>query len=170
VQFDLSCPPERTKTLEDVIDQGDDEEWWSKDEVVRHYSMMNDRHRKRIDELLRSGQSWVGTIFRRIRDKQQRAEVRFDGLAGCLRTPSGGSANQIVVLTDEGDLRMRWMSPREYARLQGADDFPLNGTRQNLLWGFADAVCVPAIAWIDKHLLTPLYKSASRAGRSGPFL
>jgi DNA (cytosine-5)-methyltransferase 1 len=168
VQFDLPRPPERTKTLEDVIDQGDDEDWWSKDEVVRHYGMMSDRHQQRIDELLRSGQRWVGTIFRRIRDKQQRAEVRFDGLAGCLRTPSGGSANQIVVTTDQGDLRMRWMSPREYARLQGADDFPLKGSRQNLLWGFADAVCVPAVAWIDQHLLTPLYELALHGGCNGP--
>jgi DNA (cytosine-5)-methyltransferase 1 len=168
VQFDLPRPPERTKTLADVIDQGDDQEWWSKDQVVRHYRMMNDRHKQRIDELLRSGQRWVGTIFRRIRDKQQRAEVRFDGLAGCLRTPAGGSTNQVVVTTEQGNFRMRSMSAREYARLQGADNLPLTGSRQNLLWGFIDAVCVPAIAWIDKHLLTPLHESASRAGRNGP--
>ncbi len=168
VQFDLPRPPERTTTLDQVIDLGEDEEWWGNDEVDRHYRMMHDRHRKQIDDLLVSRQRWVGTIFRRIRKKQQRAEVRFDGLAGCLRTPSGGSANQIVVATDRGKLRMRWMSPREYARLQGADDFPLVGKRLELLWGFADAVCVPAIAWIDRHLLTPLYhRSVAARGGSG---
>ncbi len=171
VQFDLPCPPERTRTLDEVIDLGEGEDWWGDDEVARHYGMMHDRHRERIDELLRSGQRWVGTIFRRIRQERQRAEVRFDGLAGCLRTPSGGSAKQIVVATDRGRLLMRWMSPREYARLQGADEFPLEGKRLDLLWGFADAVCVPVIAWIDRHLLTPLYQAAvgpgTRKGHAG---
>ena len=167
VRFDLPRPPERAKTLDDVIDLGDDEEWWADDEVERHYRMMHDRHREQIDERLRSGRRWVGTIFRRIRQNQQRAEVRFDGLAGCLRTPSGGSAKQIVVTTDRGKLRMRWMSPREYGRLQGADDFPLTGKRLDLLWGFADAVCVPAVAWIDRHLLTPLYQTAAAAAHTG---
>jgi DNA (cytosine-5)-methyltransferase 1 len=32
--------------------------------------------------------------------------------------------------------------------------------RNQLLFGFADAVCVPAIKWIDEHVLTPLYESA----------
>jgi DNA (cytosine-5)-methyltransferase 1 len=88
-----------------------------------------------------------------------RAEVRFDGLAGCLRTPKGGSARQIVIVAQNGKLRMRWMNPREFARLQGVPDFPLVGTPIQQLWGFADAVCVPAIAWIDQHVLTPLYDS-----------
>ena len=94
-----------------------------------------------------------------------RAEVRFDGLAGCLRTPSGGSAKQIVIAIDRGELRMRWMTPREYARLQGSPDFPLVGTTIQQLWGFADAVCVPAIRWIDRHILSPLYDNAPRAAR-----
>ena len=83
-------------------------------------------------------------------------EVRFDGLAGCLRTPKGGSARQIVVATIDGQLRMRWMTPREYARLQGVPEFPLVGTSTQQLWAFGDAVCVPAIRWIDRNVLTPL--------------
>jgi DNA (cytosine-5)-methyltransferase 1 len=59
------------------------------------------------------------------------------------------------------------MPPREYARLQGADDFPLVGTRNQLLFGLADAVCVPAIRWIDDHLLTPLYESAQAERGNG---
>ena len=92
--------------------------------------------------------------------------MRFDGLAGCLRTPRGGSAKQIVVAVDAGRLRMRWMSPREYARLQGAPDFPLTGGRNQQLFGFGDAVCVPAIRWVDRHILTPLYESAGAARRN----
>jgi transcriptional regulator with XRE-family HTH domain len=35
---------------------------------------------------------------------------------------------------------------------------PAKSSPTDLKWGYADAVCVPAIAWIDRHLLTPLYK------------
>jgi DNA (cytosine-5)-methyltransferase 1 len=129
--------------------------------------MMSALHMRQVDEIVASGRRWVGTVFRRIRQKTMRAEVRFDGLAGCLRTPKGGSAKQIVIAIDRGKLRMRWMSPREYARLQGTPDYPLVGGTIQQLWGFADAVCVPAIRWIDRHILTPLYESASRAGRNG---
>ena len=59
------------------------------------------------------------------------------------------------------------MDPREYARLQGVPDSPLVGTRIQQLWGFADAVCVPAIRWIDQHILSPLYELATRTGRNG---
>jgi DNA (cytosine-5)-methyltransferase 1 len=157
VQLPLPEPPARTLSLSNVIDRDDEQEWWPAEEVLRHREMMPERHRRKVAELLSAGACWVGTAFRRIREQQQRAEVRFDGLAGCLRTPTGGSASQIVVMTAGGRLQMRWMSPREYARLQGADGFPLEGSKTGLLRAFADGVCVPAIAWIDRYILTPLY-------------
>ena len=162
----LSLPdlPERQGVLADMIDVDEAQEWWGEDEIRRHYEMMSNLHRRQVDEILASKKRWVGTIFRRTREKM-RAEVRFDGLAGCLRTPKGGSAKQIVIAAAAGKLRMRWMSPREYARLQGAPEFPLIGTTIQQLWGFADAVCVPAIRWIDRHVLSPLYESMSRTER-----
>jgi hypothetical protein len=51
-------------------------------------------------------------------------------------------------------------SPREYARLQRAGDFPLAGTRSRQRFGLADAACVPAAQWIDDRVLTPLHESA----------
>ncbi len=121
--------------------------------------------------MLAAGSKAVGTIFRRKRKGAMRAEIRFDGIAGCLRTPKGGSARQIVIAIESGRLRMRWMSPREYARLQGADEFPLvTNTIQNL-YGFGDAVCVPAIRWIDENVLTPVYewhRSGERNGHARP--
>ena len=62
------------------------------------------------------------------------------------------------------------MNPREYARLQGVPDFPLVGTTIQQLWGFGDAVCVPAISWIDRHVLSPLYESASQVVGDGVML
>lgn len=158
MRVETPAPPERTMTLESVIDLDDGQEWWEADQVERHYRMMSDLHRGKVDALVAAGETWVGTVFRRKRGDDLRAEVRFDGLAGCLRTPKGGSAKQIVIAVVRGKLKMRWMSPREYARLQGAPDFPLVGPRTRQWWAFADAVCVPAVAWIDTHVLTPLYQ------------
>lgn len=165
--LEIPYPPELNQKLADVIDVDDSQQWWNERETKHHYEMMSHAHKKQVDMIIASGERWVGTIFRRVRQKTMRAEVRFDGLAGCLRTPKGGSAKQIVIAIDRGELRMRWMSPREYARLQGAPEFPLVGTTSQQLWGFADAVCVPAIKWIDSHVLTPLYNSASIAAQKG---
>ncbi|MCY2963216.1 MAG: DNA (cytosine-5-)-methyltransferase [Planctomycetota bacterium] len=163
--LDLPDPPRRRITLDAVIDTDDSQDWWSEFEVTRHAEMLSELHRNRLGEILESGGRGVYTAFRRIRHGRQRAEVRFDGLAGCLRTPKGGSAKQIVLFCDRGKLRMRWMSPMEYARLQGIDRFPLSvGTKNQQLYGFGDAVCVPAIAWIDKVVLTPIFELARSNG------
>ena len=70
-----------------------------------------------------------------------------------VRSPSSSwRPLRLVVLRVHGDeLRMRWMTPREYARLQGAGDFVLPENTIQALFGFGDAVCVPAIAWIDRR-------------------
>jgi DNA (cytosine-5)-methyltransferase 1 len=167
VTLPLPDPPKRRATLAEMIDIDDEQEWWNDAEVSRHHQIMSEPHRSRVDEILASKNRWISTIFRRNRNNAMRAEVRFDGLAGCLRTPKGGSAKQIVIVADNGKLRMRWMSPREYARLQGVPDFPLVGKPIQQYWGFADAVCVPAIAWIDRHVLTPLFESVAHARRNG---
>lgn len=167
VNLPIPEPPQRTLKLAELLDVDDGQEWWDERETRRHYDMMSNLHRRKVDDLMASGTQWVGTIFRRIRQEKMRAEVRFDGLAGCLRTPRGGSAKQIVIALKAGKLRMRWMNPREYARLQGVPDFPLVGTTIQQLWGFADAVCVPAIQWIDQYIISPLHELATRAGSNG---
>jgi DNA (cytosine-5)-methyltransferase 1 len=160
VTFDLPSPPKRTLTLKEVIDQGDDQAWWDETETTRHLGMLSERHRLGLETARGTEEPFVATAFRRMRQKMMRLEVRFDGLAGCLRTPRGGSARQIVIVADRERIRIRWMSPREYARLQGAPDFPLEGPATQMLFGFGDAVCVPAIRWIDEQVLTPLYERA----------
>ena len=158
----LPTPPDLAMTLSGIIDTDEAQSWWPSHELDRHCAMMSEAHAERISQIRASDRPWVGTIFRRVRQNVVRAEVRFDGLAGCLRTPRGGSARQIVIAIDCGEVRMKWMTPREYARLQGAPEFPLVGTATQQLWGFADAVCVPAISWLDRHVLTPLYLTARK--------
>ncbi len=158
IAFHIPRPKTSVAGLEKLIDQDDEQAWWDEAAVSKHYHMMSDRHRGLVDQALASGEPLVGTIYRRKREGKTRAEVRFDGIAGCLRTPRGGSARQIVVAIDQGKLRMRWMSPREYARLQGAGDYPLVPNTIQNLYGFGDAVCVPVIRWIDEHVLTPVFE------------
>jgi DNA (cytosine-5)-methyltransferase 1 len=161
----VDCGNPRLSRLElnDVIETSGDEAWWDAAEVRRHEAMMFDRHRRQIGALRdQAAGPVVLTAFRRIREGRQRMEVRFDGVAGCLRTPRGGSAKQIVIVVDRGELRMRWMTPREYARLQGAGDYALPENTIQGLFGFGDAVCVPVIEWIDRHMLTPVFEGIRR--------
>lgn len=168
LQLALPEPPKCNHRLVDLIDFGDEQEWWDESEVKRHYAMMFERHRRQVDKMLVSGGRHVATAFRRIRQGAQRAEARFDGLAGCLRTPRGGSAKQIVIAMDQGRLRMRWMSPQEYARLQGLKQIPsVSATRNELLLAFGDAVCVPVVQWIDVNILTPLFETFCAKSRNG---
>ena len=54
---------------------------------------------------------------------------------------------------------VRYLTPRECAQLMGADDFviPDDVTDNQALFGFGDAVCVPAITWLAEHRLnTPV--------------
>lgn len=163
VEFDPPTPTDYE--LLDVIDLDGNQDWWEGHDTKRHYSMMEPPSKGRVDEFLNRKDTAVGTAFRRTRRGKTRCEVRFD-LAGCLRTPKGGSAKQIVVAIIDGRLRMRWMSEREYARLQGAADFNITVPPIQAMYGFGDAVCVPAIEWIDRHILTPVHDSDHATSQS----
>lgn len=144
-----------------MIDTDDGQAWWSEEEVEKHLSRTSEAHHNDIERLRRSGKTWVGTGFRRIREGTTRVEVRFDGIAGCLRTAQGGSARQIVVFIKDGNVRMRWMTPLEYARLQGAPDFNIQQGINQSLTGFGDGVCVPVIEWVDANILSRIYGRVS---------
>ena len=64
-----------------------------------------------------------------------------------------------------GEVRVRWMTPREYARLQGAsEDFDFKTVSEaQALFGFGDAVCVPVVAWLARHALIPAAAAADLA-------
>lgn len=153
-------PPQlKSAGLAEIIEpmNDSDDRWWSDDQVDYHLSMMKSQHRKRVEELVKSQHFSYRTFFRRIRQGQQRAEVRNDDLSGCLRTAVGGSGKQFLIRAGRGTVKMRVMTPREYARLQGVPDrYPIVADGVQALTGFGDAVCVPAISWIAKHVLNPL--------------
>jgi len=87
----------------------------------------------------------------------QRAEIRFDDVAGCLRTPAGGSSRQVIMVVEGKRIRSRLLSPREAARLMGLPDSYLLPKNYNAAYHLAgDGVAVPVVRHLAQHLLEPL--------------
>jgi DNA (cytosine-5)-methyltransferase 1 len=147
--------PVRSSTLADSLENVPDDSplWWRRERVDYLISQMSEKHRKTLEEMTK-GESWsYGTVFRRIRNGRSMAELRNDGIAGCLRTPRGGSGRQILVRAGCGGVAARLLTPAECAALMGASGFRINVPINKALFGFGDAVCVPAVAWIARHYL-----------------
>ena len=147
---------------DDIVEKlpSDSPRWWDKEKVDKHIGMMSVLHLSLVRELARQDRERFRTFFRRRRAVGQRAEVRSDDIAGCLRTAVGGSGKQFLVAAGNGSIRMRTLTAREYARLQGVpDSYPIiaNTERQSLS-AFGDAVCVPVVTWIANEVLLPLTK------------
>jgi DNA (cytosine-5)-methyltransferase 1 len=125
-------------------------------------AMLSSLNKKKLDAARQVKMFFAGTAYRRTRpdeggNKVQRLEIRFDGIAGCLRTPNGGSSRQTVILVDQGLVRSRLMTVRECARLMGAPDtYQLQGSYNDGYRAMGDAVAVPVTRWLTYHLLTPL--------------
>ena len=161
--------PQVRRGLESILEElpHDAPEWWSDQRAEYLVNQMSPRHREIAEQMIR-GRNWsYGTVFRRVRNEKSMAELRTDGIAGCLRTPRGGSGRQILFKAGRGQYKARLLTPRECARLMGADNFklakdlPLN----QALFGFGDAVCVPVIEWIAEHYLNPVFEALLPKGK-----
>lgn len=141
-----------------VEDMGpDDSRWWDDIRTKAFMAELSPVNLSRVEDLRMSSQPVYRTAYRRTRQGKPSWEIRPDDIAGCLRTARGGSSKQAVVEAKDGVIRVRWMTPLEYARLMGAGDFKLDGLRRNqALCGFGDAVCVPVVEWLAKNYLMPL--------------
>ncbi len=154
----LPNPPQRKTTLVDILDDLNDDapEWWSQERAQYFMNQMSPKHRGIANRMIENRRYTYATAFRRVRETGSMAEIRVDGIAGCLRTPRGGSGRQILFKAGHGKFAVRLLTPRECARLMGADNFCITGTLNQALFGFGDAVCVPAISWIAETYLNPL--------------
>lgn len=170
---DLPNPPDRSdrllpEILEDLPDNAP--EWWSRERATYLYSQFSERHREAADSMIGKRRWSYATVFRRVRmqangKKRSMGELRTDGIAGCLRTPKGGSGRQILFKAGYGRYAARLLTPRECARLMGADEFTIRVADNQAFFGFGDAVCVPAISWIAEHYLNPVLASVRAASR-----
>lgn len=154
----LPALPTASRKLADIIEDvpANSAVWWSKERCDYLLNQMSERHRAEAEKMM-AGSKWTyGTVFRRVRNGRSMGELRVDGIAGCLRTPRGGSGRQILFCGGKGQFRVRLLTPTECARLMGADTFKINVPPNQALFGFGDAVCVPVIQWIAHHYLNPV--------------
>lgn len=143
-------PPAPTMTLKDMLENAP----FDKDDVLHLVP-------QRIMNELNSYNSIVATGYRRTRNGHQQMELRFDGIAGCLRTPMGGSSKQYVVVRENGENHARLLTVREAARLMGAPDtYSLPGSYNDGYFAMGDAVVLPVARFIGEHFLLPLANAA----------
>ena len=167
VWWRLPYPPQRNADLVSLLDRGPpDHVWRSEKATQKLMAQMAPLHRQRVEAALADPAWNAGAVFRRIRlekgERLQRAEIRYDGMAGCLRTPAGGSSKQLLLVTENGRVRLRPMMAREAARLMGLDDsYRLPPGETKALKVVGDGVSVPVVRWLGQHLLAPLAGVAS---------
>lgn len=169
----LPIPAQRTSTLLDLLEnEVHGACWHSSRQTGKLLDMMSPVNRDKVEQARQASGTQAGVICKRTRPdgpggaKIQRAEIRFDGLSGCLRTPSGGSSRQIVMLVQGDSIRSRLLSPRETARLMGLPDtyiLPDNSNNAYHLTG--DGVAVPVVRFLARHLLEPILEANAELRR-----
>ena len=167
IWWTVKPPPARNTRLSDLIeDEPDSVPWHTPAETRKLLSMMNRINLAKVHEAKRQGRRMIGTVYKRTRPdgtgrKKQRAEIRFDEIAGCLRTPAGGSSRQVIVVVEGCKVRSRLISSRETARLMGLPDeyaLPDNYNEAYRLTG--DGVVVPVVRFLAHEILEPIIAEA----------
>ena len=174
----LPPPPRRNSRLADLLEPDAAVPWRSDLDTGRLIDQLAPLQRLRLDQITArsasaQGERAVGALFRRTRTtaegRHQRAEVRFDGLAGCLRTSGGGSSRQFLLVVENGRVRSRHMTPREAARLMGLpDSYRLPAATTAALHLVGDGVAVPVVRWLSEHLLRALATALLADRRTDP--
>ncbi|WP_041453206.1 DNA cytosine methyltransferase [Alteromonas naphthalenivorans] len=161
IWWSVPLPTINVSKFIDIIEEDSKvDKWDSPEKTSELLQMMSDVNLQKVEDAKRSGIRKVGTLYKRTRkdsegNKVQRSEVRFDDIAGCLRTPSGGSSRQSILIVEGENIRSRLISIRETARLMGLPDsyvLPENYNEGYHLTG--DGVAVPVV----RHLANALFE------------
>ena len=162
----LPRPASANLRLADCLDVGA-EDWRPAERTAALLAALSPASRRDVALARATGQRRVGALFRRTRPDgaggtRVQAEARFDGLAGCLRTPSGGSSRQFLIEIEGEATRTRLIAPREAARLMGlADSFRLPASATDALHLIGDGVAPPVVRFLSESLLMPLLGAAA---------
>lgn len=166
VWWKLTVPKVRKTAFVDLLDNPEGENsWHTPAETKALLGMMSPLNMDKVKKAQQSGELTVGCVYKRTRrtaqdDKVQRAEVRFDGVAGCLRTPAGGSSRQLIVIVEGKKVRSRLITARETARLMGLkDSYQLPDSYNDAYHLTGDGVAVPVVRYIAKHILEPVVQT-----------
>ncbi|BDV38168.1 DNA cytosine methyltransferase [Methylocystis bryophila] len=169
VWWRLPSPPRRNVSLAELLETNPpDVAWRSHEETLALVSLMNKTNRDRLTAAQALGRPAIGAVYRRTRSsasgvRSQRAEARFDGLSGCLRTPAGGSSRQFLLFVEGAGLRSRLISARETARLMGLpDDYLLPRVYNDAYHLTGDGVVAPVVRHLSHYLLEPLLHAAAQ--------
>ena len=163
IWWNLPQPRSRSLTLAEIIEESPRGAMWNSPEETSYLiSLMAPLHRKKLDSALDSsklaGVLLLGAVYRRRRNGQQRAEIRFDDVAGCLRTPVGGSSRQTIIFVENGQVRSRLLTPREAARLMGLPENYVVPEQYNQAYHLCgDGVVVPVVHHLAAHILEPVW-------------
>ena len=150
VWWHASPPAPMNRVLSDIVDNVP----FDKDDVVR---LIPQKH---MEKFFASEFNYAAG-YKRTRDHKQVLELRCDGLAGCLRTPTGGSSRQYIVKREGHRIHARLMTVRETARLMGAPEaFLLPGSYNDGYMAMGDAVVVPVVNWLAERFLSILVEAA----------
>jgi DNA (cytosine-5)-methyltransferase 1 len=173
VWWRLPTPAPKGSRLADIVDDGlDGVRWHTPEMTERLLSLMSPTHRAKVESAGRAGERRIGCVYRRTRldergNHVQRAEVRFDEIAGCLRTPAGGSSRQTILIVKGRKIRSRLLAPREAARLMGLPaDYVLPANHNEAYHLAGDGVVVPVVRHLAGALLEPLVQLARPKSRS----
>ena len=161
--WNLPLPRSRRQSLTDILEEDPRSvTWFSAHETGRLLSLMSEVNQAKLEKAKQSGQRIVGGVYKRTRRdefgrKAQRAEIRFDDVAGCLRTPVGGSSRQVILVVEGPSVRARLISSRETARLMGLrDSYKLPGNYNEAYHVTGDGVVVPVVRHLRKLIFEPL--------------
>ncbi|MDO1559384.1 DNA cytosine methyltransferase [Brevundimonas sp. 2R-24] len=172
VWWRLNQPTPPAQRLIDLLEPDAGRRWFTSERTDRLIAQMAPLHRERLGQALASGQRTAAAVYRRTRHEDgrrvQRAEARFDGRAGCLRTPAGGSSRQFVLVIEEGGVRARLLTAREAARLMGLPDaYRLPASEQAALKLVGDGVSPHVVAALNRDILLPLARGHGAERQAG---
>lgn len=159
-------PAQSPHSISDIIDRKPDTQWHSEAQVDALLSMMSDPSAARVAHARRSGRREIGLLYKRGRPDEtgkvrQRAEIRFDGIAGCLRTPAGGSSRQTIMFVKGNSVKSRLLSSKEASRLMGLPEHYQMPKHYNSAYKVAgDGVVVPIVSYLDQELFQPMLLAA----------
>lgn len=165
-------PPPIAMRFADLIEDAPSSvKWHTQEETDQLLSMMSSVNQRKVEQARQIPRRMVGAVYKRTRRdesgrKVQRAEIRFDDMAGCLRTPAGGSSRQLIVVVEGNAVKSRLISSRETARLMGLPDhyiLPVNYNEAYHLTG--DGVVVPVVRHLAEHIFEPIVAAARKSGR-----
>ena len=166
-------PAARNQSFAQIIeDDPRDVEWHTPAETRALLAKMSDINLAKVEAAKKKRHRVVGAIYKRTRIgddgfKVQRAEVRFDNVAGCLRTPAGGSSRQLIRVVEGQKVRSRLISGRETARLMGlSDDYELPANYNEAYHLTGDGVVVPVVTHLAKHIFEPIISAGTDRTRA----